>query len=72
LRGLERVHHPPPCAVVGVGEHSPCLKTVRKDDDMNSEEYFAEFDAVMAQVYGRDLAQDWEMSRMADAEMGDL
>lgn len=39
---------------------------------MNSEEYFSEFDAVMARIYGRDLAQDWEMSRMADAEMGDL
>jgi hypothetical protein len=23
-------------------------------------------------VYDRDLAQDWAMSRMADAEMGDL
>ena len=25
-----------------------------------------------AAVYDRDLAQDWAMSRMADAEMGDL
>lgn len=26
----------------------------------------------MGLVYDRDLAQDWAMTRMADAEMGDL
>lgn len=39
---------------------------------MNSEEYLAEFDSATARIYSRDLIQDWEMSRMADAEMGDL
>jgi|LakMenEpi02Jun12_1017388.scaffolds.fasta_scaffold00656_6 hypothetical protein len=31
-----------------------------------------DFDLDCSVVYDRDLAQDWAMSRMADAEMGDL
>lgn len=39
---------------------------------MDSEKYLEEFDLVLSRIYNRDLVQDWEMSKMADAEMGDL
>ena len=32
----------------------------------------SEFDLIYELVYERDLVNDWALTRMADAEMGDL
>lgn len=38
----------------------------------NERKTMDDFDLDYSVVYDRDLAQDWAMTRMADAEMGDL